>query len=39
MKLYDKDDIKKNTQDILELIKSGECFKTLEKVIYYGNKK
>ncbi|WP_041263855.1 MULTISPECIES: anthranilate phosphoribosyltransferase [Francisella] len=35
MKLYDKDDLKQNTQEILELIKSGKCFDTLQQVINY----
>ncbi|MED7820000.1 MULTISPECIES: anthranilate phosphoribosyltransferase [unclassified Francisella] len=39
MKLYDKKDLKQNTQYILELIKSGKCFKTLENVINFGNRK
>lgn len=38
MKLYDKNDLKQNTQYILDLIKSGKCFKTLENVINSGNK-
>ncbi|MEY8766765.1 MULTISPECIES: anthranilate phosphoribosyltransferase [Francisella] len=35
MKLYDKDDLKQNTQEVLELIKSGKCFDTLQHVINY----
>ncbi|WP_191092402.1 anthranilate phosphoribosyltransferase [Francisella sp. XLW-1] len=35
MKLYGKDNLKQNTQEILELIKSGKCFDTLQKVINY----
>ncbi|QWU99297.1 anthranilate phosphoribosyltransferase [Francisella salimarina] len=35
MKLYDKDDLKQNTQEVLELIKSGKCFDTLQQVINY----
>ncbi|WP_084645238.1 anthranilate phosphoribosyltransferase [Francisella uliginis] len=38
MKLYDKNDIKQNTQYVLELIKSGKCFKTLEDVISFGSR-
>ena len=38
MKFYGKDDLKQNTQEILELIKSGKCFNTLQQVINYGNK-
>ncbi|MED7788711.1 anthranilate phosphoribosyltransferase [Francisella sp. 19X1-34] len=38
MKLYDKNDLKQNTQYILELIKSGKCFKTLEDVVSFGKK-
>ncbi|KYW85837.1 anthranilate phosphoribosyltransferase [Francisella hispaniensis] len=38
MKLYGKDSLKQNTQEILELIKSGKCFNTLQQVINYGNK-
>ncbi len=33
MKLYGKDNLKQNTQEILELIKSGKCFDTLQQVI------
>lgn len=36
MKLFDKNNLKQNTQEILELIKSGKCFSTLEKVVNYG---
>ncbi|QIW11056.1 anthranilate phosphoribosyltransferase [Francisella sp. LA112445] len=38
MKLYDENDLRQNTQYILELIKSGKCFKTLENVISFGNR-
>ncbi|APC92465.1 Anthranilate phosphoribosyltransferase [Francisella sp. MA067296] len=38
MKLYDRDNLKQNTQVILELIKSGKCFATLEKVINHRKK-
>lgn len=38
MKLYDKDDLKQNTQEVLEIIKSGKCFNTLQQVINYSNK-
>ncbi|BCD92247.1 anthranilate phosphoribosyltransferase [Francisella halioticida] len=38
MKLYGKNNLMENTQYILELIKSGKCFKILEKVKNYGNK-
>ncbi|GAB4221926.1 MAG: anthranilate phosphoribosyltransferase [Francisella sp.] len=36
LKLYGKNDLKQNTQEILELIKSGKCFETLNKVINYS---
>ncbi|EET20588.1 anthranilate phosphoribosyltransferase [Francisella philomiragia subsp. philomiragia ATCC 25015] len=36
MKLYGKDNLKQNTQEILELIKSGKCFDTLQQVINHG---
>ncbi|MBK2259815.1 anthranilate phosphoribosyltransferase [Francisella tularensis] len=38
MRLYDKDDLKQNTQEVLEIIKSGKCFNTLQQVINYSNK-
>lgn len=38
MKLYDKDDLKQNTQEVLEIIKSGKCFNILQQVINYSNK-
>lgn len=36
MKLYGKDNLKQNTQEILELIKSGKCYQTLQNVISFG---
>ena len=38
MKLYDKNNLKQNTQYILELVKSGKCFKTLENIISFGSR-
>ncbi|MDE4963742.1 anthranilate phosphoribosyltransferase, partial [Francisella tularensis subsp. holarctica] len=37
MRLYDKDDLKPHTQEVLEIIKSGQCFNTLQQVINYSN--
>lgn len=36
MKLFGKDDLKANTQEILNLINSGECYQTLQKVISFS---
>lgn len=36
MKLFDKNDLKQNTQEILELINSGKCHQTLQNVISFG---
>ncbi|MDE4959552.1 anthranilate phosphoribosyltransferase, partial [Francisella tularensis subsp. holarctica] len=37
MRLYDKDDLIHITQEVLEIIKSGMCFNTLQQVINYSN--
>ncbi|AIT09560.1 anthranilate phosphoribosyltransferase [Candidatus Francisella endociliophora] len=35
-KLFDKNDLKQNTKEILELINSGKCYQTLQNVISFG---
>ncbi|QIV95253.1 anthranilate phosphoribosyltransferase [Allofrancisella frigidaquae] len=39
MKLFDKSNLVENTKNILALIRSGECYKKLEKVRNYGKNK